>query len=162
MLEFPKYDYDCECLQICVALGNHFEMCYEGADMLVHRRCSVEIRQRLLQEASQSSVVSDIELNTAKTAQMALELNKRVEEISKGLADERVERKAADEESKRYTKKTFRISASIAIAALLVSILTLIFNSFFPGLPTGFITQETPVVGDVDDEGGQCEYDADG
>lgn len=55
MLDFyykpPKYDEDCDMLEICENIGATYNICYKGAEMLTKNdRCSIDTRQNLLQQ----------------------------------------------------------------------------------------------------------------
>lgn len=54
MLDFhyepPKYDEDCDMLEICESIGATYNVCYKGCDILTCNRCSIDTKQNILQQ----------------------------------------------------------------------------------------------------------------
>jgi hypothetical protein len=52
-MDMLNYDDDCECLKVCVKLGNVGKKCYKGASKFSDTRCREDTRQLLLHREAQ-------------------------------------------------------------------------------------------------------------
>lgn len=50
IFESPKYDEDCDMLEICESIGATYNVCYKGCDIMGCDRCSIDTRQNILQQ----------------------------------------------------------------------------------------------------------------
>lgn len=48
--EPPRYDEDCDMVDICESIGATYKVCYKGCDMIGCDRCSIDTKQRILQQ----------------------------------------------------------------------------------------------------------------
>ena len=58
--EPPKYDNDCELLDICDELGATYKLCYKGASLIVER-CTPAQKQAILQGYEQKKLQIEIQ-----------------------------------------------------------------------------------------------------
>lgn len=48
--EPPVYDEDCDMVDICESIGNTYNVCYKGCEIIGCDRCSIDTRQQILQQ----------------------------------------------------------------------------------------------------------------
>lgn len=49
-LKPPKYEKDCDMVDICENIGATYNICYKGCYITGRNRCSIETRQNILQQ----------------------------------------------------------------------------------------------------------------
>lgn len=64
--EPPKYDEDCDMLEICENIGATYNTCYKGCDMLTNSRCSVDTKQTILQQYNAQKLAEQTAKNQDK------------------------------------------------------------------------------------------------
>lgn len=65
-LKPPKYEEDCDMVDICENIGATYNTCYKGCHMTKKNRCSIETKQNILQQYNAQKTVEKNEKELRK------------------------------------------------------------------------------------------------